>query len=334
MNITFFRKHTASIITLFAVLLICGSCGDRGEKRIKIGFLVKRPEEIWFQNEWKGAQVCADKLGFELVKIGVTDGEKTLAAIDNLAAQGARGFVICTPDVRLGPAIMTKARAYGMKVVAVDDRLVDAEGRPMDVPYLGMDAAEIGRIVGKALHEELVKRGWNPDETAALAVSFNELETCLDRTGGAMEALVGAGFPAEKIFSAPVKTTDIPGGFDASDAVFTQHPTVKRWLLFGCNDEGVLGGVRALENRGFGAESVIGIGIGGSSTKSEFEKEVQTGFFATVFVNAAMHGFRTTEMVYRWAGDGVEPPKETATVGKILTKDTYGEALQELTLSQ
>jgi L-arabinose transport system substrate-binding protein len=56
----------------------------------------------------------------------VPDGEKTLSAIDSLAANGAKGFVICPPDVSLGPAIMAKAKLNGLKVIAVDDRFVDA----------------------------------------------------------------------------------------------------------------------------------------------------------------------------------------------------------------
>jgi L-arabinose transport system substrate-binding protein len=42
-----------------------------------------------------------------VIKIAVPDGEKTLSAIDSLAANGAKGFVICPPDVssarRLSP---------------------------------------------------------------------------------------------------------------------------------------------------------------------------------------------------------------------------------------
>ena len=53
-----------------------------------------------------------------MIKIAVPDGEKTLNAIDSLAANGAKGFVICTPDPHLGPAIMAKARSYDMKVIA------------------------------------------------------------------------------------------------------------------------------------------------------------------------------------------------------------------------
>lgn len=57
---------------------------------IKIGFLVKQPEEPWFQDEWKFAETAAKEKGFTLVKIGAPSGEKVMSAIDNLAAQRRR----------------------------------------------------------------------------------------------------------------------------------------------------------------------------------------------------------------------------------------------------
>ena len=57
---------------------------------------------------------------------------KTLNAIDSLAASGAKGFVICTPDPKLGSAIVAKARGYDMKVITVDDQFVNAKGKPME----------------------------------------------------------------------------------------------------------------------------------------------------------------------------------------------------------
>lgn len=84
--------------------------------------------------------------GFTVIKIAVPDGEKTLSAIDSLAANGAKGFVICPPDVGLGPAIVAKAKLNGLKVMAVDDRFVDASGKFMeDVPYLAWRLSKSAR---------------------------------------------------------------------------------------------------------------------------------------------------------------------------------------------
>ena len=109
----------AVALTLLAVTALGCSAPEQGANdKIAIGFLVKQPEELWFQNEWKFAQQCADKYGIELKKIGVPDGEKLLSAIDVLAASGAGGFVVCTPDVKLGPAVMAKAGAHGTAPMA------------------------------------------------------------------------------------------------------------------------------------------------------------------------------------------------------------------------
>lgn len=303
-------------------------------QRLKIGFLVKQPEEPWFQNEWKFAQQAADKYGFDVVKIGATDGEKVLSAIDNLAAQGAQGFVICTPDVRLGPAIVTKAGAVKLKVYSVDDQFIGADGQFMDVPYMGISAREIGGQVGQALFDEFRRRNWDVNETAACCVTFDELHTAKERTEGALETLAAAGFPTGKIFKTAEKTTDTEGAFNAAATLLTQHPEIKRWLVFSMNDEGVMGAVRAMEGRGFNAETIIGIGIGGSTCKVEFEKATPSGFYGTCLISPLRHGFETTEALYKWIKDGTVPPKDTRTKGYIITRENYKKVMAEQGLAE
>lgn len=318
-----------SLVLVAAGLYSVSKRTHTGVKKIRVGYIVKMPEERWFQDEHRFARMCGEKYGFEVITIGANDGEKVLAAIDNLASQGVQGFVICTPDARLGPAIMARANAHGMKVIAVDDQFVGADGKFMLVPYMGIAARTIGESVGKALFAEFRKRGWKEGETAAAAITFDELYTVRERTDGAAAALVAAGFPPERIFRSPEKTTDVPGAFDAANTLLTQHPEVKRWLVFSVNDEGALGAVRAMENHGFGADRVIGIGIGGSSAIPEFEKEQPTGFFATCLLSPYRHGFEATELLYHWIKDGTEPPMDTRTVGTIIDRSNYIRVMNE-----
>jgi L-arabinose transport system substrate-binding protein len=297
---------------------------------IKLGFLVKQPEEPWFQLEWKFADQAAKEFGFELIKIGTPDGDKVLSAIDNLAAGGAQGFVICTPDARLGPAIVAKAKARGLKLISVDDRFIGANGQPMeDVRYLGISARKIGESVGAALHAEMQARKWTPADTAVCAVTFDELDTAKDRTDGALAALTAAGFPSDRIFRAPQKTSDVPGGFDAVNILLTQHPGVKHWLICGMNDSAVLGAVRAMEGRGFDATNVVGIGINGTDCIPEFEKNNPTGFFASSLLSARQHGYETAKMLYHWVKDGKEPAADTRTVGVMINRDNFRAVLKE-----
>jgi L-arabinose transport system substrate-binding protein len=326
------RAGWLAVAALGALGVVSAGCERKPSEQgpVKIGFLVKQPEEPWFQSEWEFAQQAADKYGFKLIRIGAVDGEKVLAGIDNLAAQGARGFIICTPDVRLGPAIVARAQSHEMKLLSVDDRFVGADGQAMvEVPHVGISARNIGRDVGRALYAELQKRGWKVDEAGLCAVTFEELDTAKERTHGAIEALSEAGFPQDRVYKAPQKTSDVPGAFDAADVILTQHPDVQRWLVCGMNDNAVLGAVRVMEGRGLSADAVIGIGINGTDCINEFKKPAPTGFFASVLLTPRRHGFETAEMMYKWLKEGIEPPKLTFTTGILITRETYEPVLRE-----
>jgi L-arabinose transport system substrate-binding protein len=199
----------------------------------------------------------------------------------------------------------------------------------MNVPHMGISAREIGRTVGRGLHEEMLKRGWKAGETALCAATFDELNTARERTEGAIEALVQAGFPADRILKAPEKTTDVPGGFDAANTLLTQHGNVKKWLVCGLNDEAALGAVRAMEGRSFTAEDVIAIGIGGSTGVVDFKKEKPTGFFASVLLSPRRHEFETAEYMYKWIAQGIEPPRTTYTSGVLITRENYAAKMKE-----
>ena len=319
-----------TLVCLLLGLMCSALPAGAAAAKIKIGYLVKQPEEPWFQFEWKGATKAAAANGFELIKLGVPDGEKVLNAIDSLAANGAQGFVICTPDVRLGPAIVNKAKQNNLKVITVDDQFVGSNGQFMtDVRYLGMSATKIGQASGAALAAEMKRRSWTAADTGVCIITFEELNTALERTEGIITALKAAGVPANRIFKAPQKTTDIPGSLDAASVLLTQQPGIKHWLIGGMNDTAVLGAVRATESRGFTADNVIGIGINGTDCIDELRKPKPTGFFGSMLVSAPQEGYKTAEMLYHWIKDGAEPPADTRTVGIFITRENFEQVLKQ-----
>jgi len=297
---------------------------------LKLGYLVKQPEEPWFQTEWVFAEKAAKDMGFEVLKVAVPDGEKTLAAIDNIAANGAKGFVICTPDPKLGPAIMAKAKSLNLKVVAVDDQFVNAKGQPMtDVTLIMMAASKVGERQGQELLKEMKKRGWNAAETGALVITANELDTARRRTDGSMSALKAGGFPAAQIFTTPTKSNDIPGALDAANSMLVQKK-FKNWLVIGMNDNTVLGGIRATEGQGYKAENVIGIGINGVDAVNELSKANPTGFYGSLLPSPDVHGYKSIEMLYKWVTKNTEPPKFTEVTDVVLiTRENFKDELQK-----
>ncbi|PRC93406.1 arabinose ABC transporter substrate-binding protein [Solimicrobium silvestre] len=289
---------------------------------IKIGFLVKQAEEPWFQDEWRFAEQAAREKGFTLIKIGTPNGEKMMAAIDNLAAQKAQGFVICAPDVKLGVAIERAAMRNSLKVMAVDDQLIDASGKPVtSIPYMGISGGDIGRQVGQGLISAMKERGWQPSEVGALRMAFDQLPTARERTMGAAEVLKAAGVPSANIIDASQGKSDTESAFNAANIAFTKQAHFKHWLVFGMNDEAVLGAVRAAESHGLKSDSLIGIGIGGSKTaQNEFAKPMITGFYGTVLISPKRHGYETALNMYKWIVDNQQPVAVTLTAGTLMTR--------------
>ncbi|WP_426139655.1 substrate-binding domain-containing protein [Pseudomonas sp. DWP3-1-2] len=329
------RHGIRSLCCAAVATAVLGMSGlSSAAEEIKIGFLVKQPEEPWFQTEWAFAEKAGREHGFTVLKIAVPDGEKTLSAIDSLAANGAKGFVICPPDVSLGPAIVAKAKANGLKVMAVDDRFVDADGKFMeDVPYLGMAAFEVGQKQGAAMAAEAKNRNWDWKETYAIINTYNELDTGKKRTDGSVDALLKAGLPQDHIIFAPQKTLDVPGSMDSTNSALPKLPSgAKNLIIGGMNDNTVLGGVRATSTNGFSAKNVIGIGINGTDAIDELKKK-ESGFFGSMLPSPDKEGYTTALQMYEWVKDGKEPPKYTAMEDvTLITRANFQEVLTKIGL--
>lgn len=326
------RRATLSMGLL--TLLAAAPLALQAAEPVKIGFLVKQAEEPWFQDEWKFAEAAAKDKGFTLVKIGIPNGEKMMSAIDNLAAQKAAGFVICAPDVKLGVAVNRAAKRHNLKVMSVDDQLVDGAGKPIaDIPHMGISGYEIGKQVGQGLVAEMKARGWKLDEVGALRIAFDQLPTARDRTQGAVDALKAAGLPAANLVDAPQAKTDTESAFNAANIAFTKNARFKHWVAFGLNDEAALGAVRAAEGRGIKADAMLAIGIGGSQTAlNEFTKPTPTAFYGTVLISPRRHGYETAVAVYEWATTGKKPPAVTLTSGTLMTRQNQADLRKQMGL--
>ncbi|MEP0766273.1 MAG: substrate-binding domain-containing protein [Fimbriimonadia bacterium] len=341
-------RRTASLAVVAFGLLLFGCNPDTkngtnqnpsnpggGPKDVKIGFIVKSMADSWFQSETSFAKEKAKELGAELIVQEALNGNAVLTTIDSMATNGCQGIIICSPEVQLGSAIKAAAARHDMKLMSVDDRLVGGDGKPLtDIPHLGIDAYNIGKQVGQAIVDEMGRRGWKPDEVAGLAITAPALETARQRVNGAKEVLLANGFRESNIFEAPwTGSVDIAAASDAANGVLTARSHFRKWVVFSSNDDGVLGGIRAISNRGIPATGIIGVGINGALAAAEWAKGTPTGMVASVLLQPRVHGADTVEMMYRWITEGKEPPKETYTTGTIIDKNNYKEALKKQGLS-
>ncbi|WP_175917884.1 arabinose ABC transporter substrate-binding protein [Burkholderia pyrrocinia] len=330
------RFHWKTLVLATASVTLLGGAPARAADAtdVKIGFLVKQPDDPWFQDEWRFADQAAKERHFTLIKIATPSGEKVSTALDSLAAQKAQGVIICAPDVKLGPGIAAKAKRAGIKLMSVDDQLVDGHGAPLQgVPHMGISAYKIGQQVGQAIVDETTRRGWNPAEVGIIRLAYDQLPTARERTTGAVDALKAAGFPAANVIDAPEMTTDTEGAFNAANIALTKHANFKRWVAFGSNDDTTVGAVRAAEGRGIGADAMVAVGINGSQIAlNEFAKPKPTGFYGSILLNPRQHGYQTSINMVDWITKNQAPPPLVLTSGTLITRDNEKQARAALGL--
>ena len=299
---------------------------DAGEK-VAIAYLNKMGDNPWFVEEVAGAKAVADKLGVEFFNQDLQfDSNLAMTAMDTYIAKGVSGIIIVVPDTKIGPAVIEKAQKAGIPIVAVDDTILDASGQA--APFFGFDAGAAGLKVGELIAEYYKAEGWDKLSGAvikAVSVEDQDLEVCNLRTEGATSKLTELGVITDAdIIHLPYDNT-ANSGMDAMAPIITANPQVTHWLLYSCNDDGVLGAWRALQNAGVSATNVIGVGINGQLAAEEFKKGEPTGLRASLMAQAKEHGGQAVQAIYDFVTTGKEIPAITFIPAAVMTADNWAE---------
>lgn len=326
MNATNKRMGLLAAASLLATAGFAGGAAAQDDE-LKFGYINKMGDHPWFVSEVNGARERATELGAELMHQDVQfDADLTITAFDTMVADGVAGIAIVVPDLALGPVIAQKAQEAGIPIVAVDDDIYFEDGTP--VPYVGIDAFNIGRQVGGELVTLYNNAGWadNPDAVVRIAsIEDQKIETCMKRNQGAEAAWMEAfpDWPADQILNIPYDGTMV-SSVDAMATVLTGNPEVTHWIFWACNDDGVLGGVRALENAGYPADAGFGIGIDGSRVCDGLQSA--EGFKGSMWFDSASHGATGIQVLYDHVVNGEPMPTEPIMMPAIyVTRDNFAE---------
>lgn len=298
-----------------------------GEKKISIAYINKMGDNPWFVEEVAGAKAVADELGIEFFNQDVQfDSNLAMTAMDTYIAKGISGIVIVVPDTKIGPAVIEKAQNAGIPLIAVDDTILDSNGKA--APFVGFDAASAGQKVGELIAEYYTNEGWADKSDMvlkAVSVEDQDLEVCNLRTDNASAKLLELGIITEdQIIHLPYDNT-ANSGMDAMAPVITANPDVTHWLLYSCNDDGVLGAWRALQNAGVSADNVIGVGINGQLAAEEFKKGEPSGLRASLMAMAKVHGGTAVQEIYDYLVNGTPIPEVTFVPAAVMTPDNWQE---------
>ena len=71
------------------------------------------------------------------------------------------------------------------------------------------------------------------------------------------------------------------------------------------------------------------MGINGTDCIVELEKVKPTSFYGSMLLSAKAHGYKTSEMMYKWIKESVEPPSTRARWATLITRENFRQVFKE-----
>jgi L-arabinose transport system substrate-binding protein len=301
---------------LTALLLVGANAAPAYPDELKLGYINKMGEHPWFVAEVAGAKSAATEAGVKLSTQDVQfNADLTLTTFDTMVGDGVKGIAIVVPDKALGPVVAEKAAKANIKLIAVDDDIY-SQDKTM-VPYIGMNAMAIGRQVGAEEARLYKALGWADKKDVKLAaIEDRKADTCMQRTRGAEAAFLEAapGFDKANIVRIPYDNT-MNSAIDAVTTTLTANPGAAHWIFFSCNDDGVLGSVRATENSGMKPDQVIGA----------FGNGQPTGFRGTLWIDSGKEGATAVKLLVASIKNNTSLPEKTYVSPDLINADNFAQ---------
>jgi L-arabinose transport system substrate-binding protein len=293
-------------------------------KHVSIAYIVKYGTVPYFINEARGVRSKAQQLGADIsVEDVEQDSNLELTNVNTAVGQGVSGIITVVPSQKLGPAVIARAQAANIPLIAVDDPIVDGNGKP--APFIGFDATAIGTQVGDELAQLFQQAKLTPGAEVKIAsIEDQATPVCMQRNVGAWNAFRKhiPNFDVANVLHIPYHN-DLHSAIDAMAPVATAHPEVKTWLVYSCNDAGMLGAWRALSNNGVTPDHVFGVGIGGEYACTEFSKAKPSGFRASFYIDSAIYGAAAVQEIYDHVTKGVPIPDRRVFPGTFVDATNY-----------
>jgi L-arabinose transport system substrate-binding protein len=286
----------------------------------------KSGTQQYFIDQATGFTNAAKELGYEASIINVElDANLAINAMTDAIAAGAKGVAITVPDQAIGPAVTKAASDAGLLLVATNDGISDAAGNV--VPYVGFDGKDMGTKVGVAAAGLLNDADWVAGGTyGVLSVEVQTLSVCNDRTNASRDEVAKVGVDAARIFPVAYDGTT-NSALEAAGPVITAHPDVDKWVVFGCNDEGVLGTVNALTNAGFAPADIIAVGLGAYEACRPWAAGQESGFKAALYISGIDVGDAAARALINSIETGAPLPPNTVANTSIVDPTNYKDAM-------
>jgi simple sugar transport system substrate-binding protein len=249
------RRWTALALGLSMALapaaMLAQSPSPDGEV-VKLGFVTKFPVDFFFTLEnaakaWDEAHPEAEVLFAQ--GQSATDDAGSIAAIEDLVAQGVQGIAITPTSDAVIPAL-DAAIAAGVKVVLMDNDLPSWTGK---TAVVATDNLAGGRLAGEWL-AGVLKEG----DTLAVLEGVPGVPALDARVDGMIEGLGDLAAGIEIVKRLPTGCAQDQGQ-TATEDILTSNPDVTA-IYAACGPPAV-GAVTAITNAGIAPESIVLVGF-------------------------------------------------------------------------
>ncbi|WP_052390631.1 substrate-binding domain-containing protein [Streptomyces sp. NRRL B-24484] len=324
----------AGAVAVLAAIATLGACTVQGPetgrpRRISVAYIQKQGDQQYFRDEADGARERASRLGIDLEVVDVgTDAARTLDAVRTAAAHGASGVVVAVPDPALGPQLVRIAHDARIELLASDDQICADLADPgicarrKLVPRVGYSGARMGEEVGRRAAEEYRKAGWKAADTRIVAAARMDLSVCRERVDAARLAFLQ---DAGQVRTLNVTTDNTPDGARTAVASTTaaEAGNPEHWVVWGCNDENVRGGLAALRAAGVPDTDVIGVGLGGYLACRDWQNGDRFAMRAALAVSGRDVGALAVQTMYDKVRNGRPFPAEAFAPTAMVDPDTW-----------
>lgn len=251
----------------------------------------------------------AHRADFDLISRGIKDErdvEQQIQIVDQMIAQGVDAIVIAPADSKAIVPVCARARAEGIVVVNIDNKLDDGvlRSKGLRIPFVGPDNSRGAEAVGRFLAAHL-RKGDKVSIIEGIPTALN----AIDRTRGFTNAMTLGGM---RIVSVQTGLWEMDKASTVAAAMLTEYPDLKA-ILCG-NDSMALGAVSAV--KAAGRREVLVVGFDNISAAHVMLKK------GTILATADQHAdlIAVTGIQYALQAirTGVEPP-DTETPVDLVT---------------
>ncbi len=310
MKAPFLRRLGAAAAVL--TLPGCGTTHAPGKPRVAL--VMKSLANEFFKTMEDGARAHqkAHARDYELLAVGTRDEQDVagqIRLVEQMVAEGVDALVIAPADSKALVPACRKARAAGLVVVNIDNRL-DAAAlaeQKLALPFVGPDNFKGARAVGEYLAHSLA-RG---DEVAILEGAPGAWNA-QERRRGFEEAMRAAGIT---IGASQTGLWETARANQVAAALLTERPGLRAFLC--ANDSMALGAVAAL--KAAGRSDVRVVGFDDITAVQELVKD------GRVLATADQHADRLAVYGIEYALEALRtrvPPRDQETPVDLVTRES------------